>query len=289
MAPTHYQVLDVSPGATLGQVRRAYKLQAHRWHPDKHQGSPAAHARFVQVQQAYAVLSDPARRAQYDAGLANPRVATPAPEPRPAPPTAAPASAPRPPPPTTARRRKGDDLYVEAVLDWGTLGHGGPAEVSGLVGQCCPRCLGGCAYCGFGGQVLRPRQWRLQVPADYQIGEWLRLPEAGHQGPFFARPGDVFVRFRPPRAWGWRWSAFRARLERQVWWPRHAWVPGQAVEIKTPWGAWVPLVLPACPAPGEGLWCPLLPPGAPLAGQVWVRLRSAPGFSWGARRARSVE
>ena len=62
-----YEVLGVSRDATSSDIRKAYRRQALRWHPDKnpHRKS-VAEARFKILAAAYETLSDPALRAEYD-------------------------------------------------------------------------------------------------------------------------------------------------------------------------------------------------------------------------------
>jgi curved DNA-binding protein CbpA len=59
-----YGVLGVPRNATEEQIRRAYRLQAMSSHPDLHGGS--AEQRMVELNVAACILSDPARRAEYD-------------------------------------------------------------------------------------------------------------------------------------------------------------------------------------------------------------------------------
>lgn len=61
----HYAVLGLSPGATLADIRKAFRLKASAWHPDRN-SAPEAPARFRAVQLAWDVLSDPALRQAYD-------------------------------------------------------------------------------------------------------------------------------------------------------------------------------------------------------------------------------
>jgi curved DNA-binding protein CbpA len=68
-----YAVLGVRPGATAEELRRAYLALARRHHPDAHaDGGAAARAaaerRMQEVNAAWTVLGDPARRAAYDEG-----------------------------------------------------------------------------------------------------------------------------------------------------------------------------------------------------------------------------
>ena len=63
-----YQALGVRRGATTAEVRRAYQKLARMLHPDLNPGDPQAAERFRDVSSAFAVLSDPQRRAAYDRG-----------------------------------------------------------------------------------------------------------------------------------------------------------------------------------------------------------------------------
>src|SRR4051794_17783717 len=62
-----YAVLGVDSDATADEVKKAYRKLARQHHPDANAGAPAAERRFKEVGEAYAVLSDPEQRQQYDA------------------------------------------------------------------------------------------------------------------------------------------------------------------------------------------------------------------------------
>ncbi|MCI2237378.1 DnaJ domain-containing protein [Paenibacillus sp. TRM 82003] len=61
-----YAVLGVSHDADTAEVKKAYRKKARTLHPDANPGDPAAEQRFKEVGEAYAVLSDPEQRRQYD-------------------------------------------------------------------------------------------------------------------------------------------------------------------------------------------------------------------------------
>jgi molecular chaperone DnaJ len=61
-----YSVLGLGPGASVADIKRAYRRLARRYHPGINPGDRAAEALFRRVSEAYETLVDPARRQQYD-------------------------------------------------------------------------------------------------------------------------------------------------------------------------------------------------------------------------------
>ncbi|MBI4587745.1 MAG: molecular chaperone DnaJ [Candidatus Rokubacteria bacterium] len=62
----YYEVLGVSREADESQLKKAYRQLALQFHPDRNPGDKKAEERFKEVNEAYSVLSDPEKRAQYD-------------------------------------------------------------------------------------------------------------------------------------------------------------------------------------------------------------------------------
>lgn len=65
MEPDYYATLEVAPGATPEAIRSAYRRLAKEHHPDRND-SFEAKARMQAINEAWAVLSDPTRRAEFD-------------------------------------------------------------------------------------------------------------------------------------------------------------------------------------------------------------------------------
>lgn len=63
-----YHVLGVAPNASDDEIRKVYRSLAMRYHPDRNQ-EPGAAARFQAIAKAYEVLSDPAKREEYNQSL----------------------------------------------------------------------------------------------------------------------------------------------------------------------------------------------------------------------------
>ena len=70
--PDYWSVLGLEPGADAGSLKRAFRAQARRWHPDLNGNDPLAEERFKLVNEAYAVLSDSRRRQAWEAGGGGP-------------------------------------------------------------------------------------------------------------------------------------------------------------------------------------------------------------------------
>lgn len=63
----YYEVLGVSRDASLEEIKRAYRRLAKKHHPDRNKDNPKeAEAKFIEVSEAYEVLSDPEKRQRYD-------------------------------------------------------------------------------------------------------------------------------------------------------------------------------------------------------------------------------
>ncbi len=62
----YYEVLGVSRDASTEAIKKAYRKLALKHHPDRNPGDKDAENRFKEASEAYQVLSDPERRAQYD-------------------------------------------------------------------------------------------------------------------------------------------------------------------------------------------------------------------------------
>ncbi|MFV0438489.1 MAG: DnaJ C-terminal domain-containing protein [Desulfopila sp.] len=62
----YYETLGVAKGATADEIKKAYRKLALKYHPDKNRGDKGAENRFKEINEAYAVLSDPVKKQQYD-------------------------------------------------------------------------------------------------------------------------------------------------------------------------------------------------------------------------------
>jgi len=65
----YYSILGVPRNATQEEIKEAYKRLAKKYHPDRNPGDKTAEEKFKEINEAYQVLSDPQKRAQYDRAL----------------------------------------------------------------------------------------------------------------------------------------------------------------------------------------------------------------------------
>ena len=66
MSEDYYSVLEVPRTATQDEIKKAFRKQAMKYHPDRNPGNKEAEEKFKQVAAAYEVLSDEKKRQMYD-------------------------------------------------------------------------------------------------------------------------------------------------------------------------------------------------------------------------------
>ncbi len=62
----YYKILEVHPEASGEEIKKAYRLLALQYHPDRNPGDKEAEEKFKEIGEAYAVLMDKEKRGEYD-------------------------------------------------------------------------------------------------------------------------------------------------------------------------------------------------------------------------------
>lgn len=159
-------MLGVSAGATLADIKAAYRNLAQQYHPDRNPGNPAAEEKFKALQEAYDVLSDERKRALYDLQV-------------------------------QARRRsspeRSPDLFEEVVITISSI-------LSELFGRGFPKIHISLETALRGGPVLIKLKdgssLRLVLPAGLKDGTRVPVPEISERAQiiFKVRPHPIFKR-----------------------------------------------------------------------------------------------
>ena len=63
--PDYYQILGIAPNASIEDIKEAYRRVAFQFHPDRNQMTTVANEKMLEINEAYATLSDPGRRRAY--------------------------------------------------------------------------------------------------------------------------------------------------------------------------------------------------------------------------------
>ena len=66
MADDYYNILGITKNASAAEIKKAYRKLALKYHPDKTKGDKTLEDKFKKISEAYAVLSDPEKKNQYD-------------------------------------------------------------------------------------------------------------------------------------------------------------------------------------------------------------------------------
>lgn len=190
----YYGLLEVSKSASQEEIKKSYRKLAMKYHPDKNPGDKAAESKFKEISEAYHVLGDAGRRAEFDRVSSTPF--------------------------TRARPSNYDfsqgfsDQDIPSFQDlfgdfFGDLWGGNPAE-AGMRGR--PRkgadlrytlnitfeeaALGTKKVISFvrqKGNVSEPSKLEVAIPAGVRHGQKLKLTGEGDSAPGGENPGDLYV------------------------------------------------------------------------------------------------
>lgn len=220
----YYETLGVPSTATEDEIRKRFRHLAREHHPDVNPGDKSAEGRFKEINEAYEVLSDPAKRKKYDQFGADWKTAS--------------QAGPHPSwqnGPAGSRdfseafadgatgsefsdffenlfgsqhsgRRgrpfsmRGEDINAELLLTLEEAHRGGTRTLSLTVHEPCPDCGGTgvmdgktCPTCRGAGVVPRTKSLEVKIPAGIRENSVIRLAGQGEPGPTGGSPGDLYL------------------------------------------------------------------------------------------------
>ena len=227
----YYTTLGVDRSDSKDAIRKAYRQLARKYHPDVNQGDRNAEERFKEIQEAYAVLSNPEKRQRYDQ-LGNGWE----------------AGADFTPPPGWERVRvdfggsqdpgdvfgdaggfsdffqsifggfgfeqggrgtrrptstRGGDVEAEIELPLEDIHRGARPTIAVQVGEVCTRCggrgtrmLSTCPDCGGTGQTVARKKMTVRIPAGMREGSVLKLAGKGTRGAPGGPAGNLFLKIK---------------------------------------------------------------------------------------------
>lgn len=231
----YYQVLGVDRNASDDEIRKAFRTLARKYHPDVAKDKRGAEEKFKQINEAYEVLGDAAKRAKYDELGAHWRDGAQF----------------QPPPggPSAHSRRtyrhsgpagydfqfdgtgfsdffeqffgaraapsgqsshdfrdfseRGQDIEADLMVTLEEAFHGATRPISLRSTAPCPSCHGAgllghgpCPTCNGSGETARVDNYTVKIPPGVHQGQRLRLPGRGQAGTGGGGAGDLFLRVR---------------------------------------------------------------------------------------------
>ena len=205
-----YSILGVPRTASPGEIRAAYRRLARQYHPDLNSGTEAE-VRMQQINDAYATLSDPDRRRQYDQhGTMSDSAPTSSQRPSRTGPRRGAAR------PRQQAPRRGEDVEVCVLISQRDSAKGTRKSFIMERMETCPRCrgtglepgeiaiAGRCWRCGGEQRLSQVLRLHATIPAGVIDGSRLRLRGQGGAGIDSGENGHVYVtaRLAPNRGLG---------------------------------------------------------------------------------------
>ena len=218
MTKDYYKILDIPEFSTAEEIKSAYRHLARKWHPDVAGNSPDIIARFKEINEAYEILSDNARKANYDKArrfysYAKTNSSNNQEDKTNYKTTQNPNKSNsgfhfcwedlfskqkannnvKPP-------RKGEDIYSDVEISIFEAINGTTKIINMLQTNICPKCGGRkfvngaqCSHCKGKGETSTYKRFSVKIPAGIKDKSKIRLAEEGEKGLNGGRNGDLYL------------------------------------------------------------------------------------------------
>ncbi len=220
MTKDYYKILDIPEFSTTEEIKNAYRKLARKWHPDVAGNSSDVIARFKEINEAYEILSDRIKKADYDKArkfynyssyntqketksynknTTNPNFKETTPK--------------------EEKRnsfwedifkthkgeeikspKKGEDIYSDVEISVFEAVNGTTKVINMLQTQICPKCGGRkfvngtiCPSCKGKGEISVYKRFNVKIPAGIKNLSKIRLAEEGEKGKNGGRNGDLYL------------------------------------------------------------------------------------------------
>lgn len=220
MTKDYYKILDIEEFSTQDEIKCAYRKLARKWHPDVAGNSPDIIAKFKEINEAYEILSNSVKKADYDKArkfynyssqqtktaeksttynknTTNPNFKETQHEKR-----------------TSSFNweeffkpkkeikipKRGEDIFSDVEISVFEAISGTTKVINMLQTQVCPNCGGRkfvngnkCSYCKGKGDISSYKRFSVKIPAGIKDGSKIRLAEEGEKGKNGGRNGDLYL------------------------------------------------------------------------------------------------
>ena len=213
MAKDYYKILDIPEFSTAEEIKSAYRHLARKWHPDVAGSTPDVIAKFKEINEAYEILSDKNRKADYDTARRFYSYAKS---------TSKNTESPKKETQQTKKQgfafnwddfiskkyrepkketpKRGDDIYSDVEISVFEAAGGTTKIINMLQTQICPKCGGRkfvnaskCPYCKGKGETSTYKRFNVKIPAGIKDKSKIRLAGEGEKGTNGGANGDLYL------------------------------------------------------------------------------------------------
>ena len=216
MTKDYYKILDITESSSTEEIKSAYRHLARKWHPDVAGNTPDIIARFKEINEAYEILSDSLKKADYDKAR---RFYSYAKNSYSKQETKTNYKTTENPNKTSKNfsfkwedlfshkkerdvkpPRKGEDIYSDVEISVFEAVSGTTKVINMLQTNICPKCGGRrfingtqCSHCKGKGETSTYKRFSVKIPAGIKDKSKIRLAEEGEKGLNGGRNGDLYL------------------------------------------------------------------------------------------------